>query len=185
MKHAGVALFAIGILIGISGGAKMPAESQRWPDTIGIFLTGAIMAAIGVVLWRMDIRKQLRDGIRVVATDDKANPTPLLEHAVTPVEALSKELDSLSEKQLMERIDTILESYILPFAEARRSVIDRFGMGQGADILVTVAFAERMFNRVWSAASDGNIEEARASFRDAADALAEARRLMQRRQADA
>ena len=185
MKRVGFALFAIGMLIGISSAAKMPAEGQSWPDTIGVFLTGAVMAAIGVALWRMDVRKRLRDGVRAAAADDKTNPAVLLEHAVAPVKSLGKELDSLSEKQVMERIDTILESYIVPFAEARRSVVDGFGMGQGVDILFRVAFAERMFNRVWSAASDGHIEEARASFREAADALVEVQRLMQQRQADA
>ena len=55
---------------------------------------------------------------------------------------------------------------------------DLIGMSHGAEILVATAYGERMLNRVWSAAADGYLEEARSSFREASSAFDEAATMM-------
>ena len=47
------------------------------------------------------------------------------------------------------------------------------GHGVGKEILVTAAYAERMLNRVWSAAADGHGPEASASLVEAVGAMKE------------
>jgi hypothetical protein len=59
----------------------------------------------------------------------------------------------------------------------RRKIIDRLGMSKGSEILVVVAYGERMLNRVWSAASDGHLPEARSSYPEARAAFHQAQDL--------
>ena len=47
-KRIAWALFGIGTVIAISGGAKLPVEGTDWPDTVVLFLGGAVLAAGGV-----------------------------------------------------------------------------------------------------------------------------------------
>ena len=56
MKLAGPSLFFLGILVAISGSAKLPAAGATYPDTTAIFLVGMILAIVGTVLWRRALR---------------------------------------------------------------------------------------------------------------------------------
>ena len=47
-------------------------------------------------------------------------------------------------------------------------------MDKGAEVLVVVAYGERMLNRVWSAAGDEHLLEARTCLPEAQEAFAEA-----------
>ena len=72
------------------------------------------------------------------------------------------------------RVDALLDDYVLPMGESRQQFIDRYGMEKGAELLVTLAFGERMLNRVWSAAADGHLPEAVSSLEESAEAFEEA-----------
>lgn len=50
------------------------------------------------------------------------------------------------------------------FAEARQSLVKRFGLEVYADVMTEFASAERYVNRSWSAAADGYVEEIAASL---------------------
>ena len=73
----------------------------------------------------------------------------------------------MEQEAINQRADELLETWVLPFAEVRQTIIQRFGMEEGADVLVTVAYGERMLNRVWSASADGHPQEARACLPEA------------------
>lgn len=175
-------LFAIGIIVSISGGAKMPADGATWPDTLPIFLVGAGLAIVGLVGWR-------RDRARQAAADATASgggdPVALLQSMLPPARALLDDLSALKHAEVCDRIDALLEGYVLPFAEVRQRIVDRFGMEKGAEILVVVAYGERMLNRVWSAAADGHLPEATSVYPDALQAFEEAARLAGQAQAQA
>ena len=181
MKILAYLFFALGTMIAISGGAKMPKPEETFPDTFPIFIGGAILAAVGVVLWRYALRME-RQAETANSHDHDAPGSPFsyLADVVAPAQALCSELEQLDRHSLLTRVDELLENYILPFAEVRQGVIDRLGMTKGAEILVTVAFGERMLNRTWSAASDEHMPEARACLPDAVEAFEEAHRLVQK-----
>ena len=101
---------------------------------------------------------------------------------VEPIAALQADSGKLSHVEMTSRIDDITEKYILPFAEVRHGLIDRFGTAAGAEILVTMAYAERMLNRAWSAAADEHMEESRNSLPEALAGIEEANRLVDRQQ---
>ena len=175
-NNLGIALFCIGLIVGISGAAKAPEELGAWPDTWPVFVFGSVVCAIGLVLWRMAIAERKAQEVNVASDQD---PVALLSALMEPLQAVSDTLDTLDERRLGDKIDELLEGYILPFAEVRRRIIDRFGMEKGAEILVVVAYGERLLNRVWSASADGHIIEARSCFPEAYSAFIEANRLIE------
>ncbi len=166
-------LFAAGIIIAICGGAQLPAKGNDWPASVPIFAVGAVIAIVGLVLWRKQqaaARKALAQG----GEGAQKGPLEYLRELIAPAKKLQDDLDSLTAPQTCDRIDELLESYVLPFAQVRQQVVDRMGMTTGAELLVTVAYGERMLNRVWSAAGDGHLPEARSVYGDAVSAFEEA-----------
>jgi len=171
MNIAGPLLFFVGILIAISGSAKMPAEGATYPDTMGIFFVGAVLAIIGTVLWRMAVAKKASEQLE---QSNETDALSLLRNLMAPARQLRDDIQGLDNNAMCERVDELLNGFILPFADNRQQVINRLGMDTGAELLVTMAYGERMLNRTWSAASDGYPAEALAVYPDAVDAFEEA-----------
>ncbi len=144
-----------------------------WPDSLPVFLVGFLLALFGLFQWRSAVQAEAAAQADKEGTDS-SNPFALLAKMQGPLQQLQEDIGDLDEQQVCDRVDTILNHYVLPFAEVRRGVIDRLGMELGAEVLVIIAYGERMLNRVWSAASDGHLPEATSVLPDAVDALAEA-----------
>ena len=160
MRIVGWSLFAVGVLLAVSGGAKMAPVNATFPDTWWVFACGLTCGIVGVILCRA-----------------RHTNEPVNQHLQEPALALAHDLRDLPSDDLLQRIDELLEGFVWPFAEARLRVIDRLGMSRGADVLVTMAYGERMLNRTWSAAADGHLCEAHSSYPESVRAFVEANRL--------
>jgi hypothetical protein len=156
-------------------GATAVLTQTDWPTTLPPWAVGSLLAAIGIALWRRGVR--LAAEADAGAEEDSDNPFVLLAQLIEPAHKLKGEISGLDENGVCERVDELLEGYVLPFAQVRQKVLDRLGMKTGSEILVVLAYGERMLNRVWSAASDGHLPEANACYPDAVAALDEAQRL--------
>ena len=174
MANAGPIVFGIGIMIAISGGAKVPDKVGEWPDSVPIFLVGAVLSVIGLVLWRAAKAKERAALVAGQGSDSSKDPFAFLAGVQEPLATLADEIGDLKPPAICERVDQLLEGYLLPLAEVRQLIVDRVGMDKGAEILVTIAYGERMLNRTWSAAGDDHLPEALAVYPDAVAALAEA-----------
>ena len=86
---------------------------------------------------------------------------------------LKEEASTLDTEALCDRVDSILQEYVIPFAMARHKVVEKLGMDKGAELLVVVAYGERMLNRAWSAAADQHAPESVASIEEACEAFQE------------
>ncbi len=170
-------LFGVGIMVAISGGAKVPAKTGEWPDSWPIFLVGAVLATVGLVLWRM-AKAAERKAVAAGEHGAEGDPLTYLANVLPPARVLAEDIGELDSHRICDRVDVLLEDYLLPFAELRQRVIDRLGMDKGAEVLVTIAYGERMLNRTWSAAGDGHLPEARSVYPDAVAALEEAQALV-------
>ena len=179
MNIAGPLLFFVGILVAISGSAKMPAEGADFPDTTGIFIAGAVVAILGTILWRKAVARKASEALQ---ESNETDAIGLLKNAIGPCRALREDISTLTPNAICDRIDQLLNEYILPFADNRQQVLNRLGMNEGAELLVTIAYGERMLNRTWSAASDGYPQEALAVYPDAVDAFEEAIQILERQQ---
>lgn len=173
MGIIGFLVFAVGVALTVVGGAKVPAEGAEWPDTLLLVGVGIAVGVVGLVLWHLDERRKAQAMARG-ELGARADAAKLLREVQAPLDALAGELERLKPAEITARVDEILVGYVLPFAEVRQQLITRFGMQRGAEILVTVAFGERLLNRVWSAAGDEHVVEARNSFPEAYHAFKEA-----------
>jgi len=169
-------IFSVGIIICILGGAKVPAAGTDWPDTLGLFSVGAVISIVGLFLWRKVVAIANAEETK---SQDSKDPATILQEMAEPLDRLSSEIGEMDADTITKRIDEILDTYVLPFAEVRQRIINKLGMEKGAEILVVVAYGERMLNRVWSAAADGHTVEASSCFPEAHEAFAEAQKLLQ------
>lgn len=166
MRNIGVVLFVIGGLIAISSAAKMPLAGEDFPSTMGIFGFGLLLGIIGNVVWHQNERKKVMAELQVHKNDHASNPIIILKDTIPVLETLKEKFDSLPGMKLCEEIDQIQNDYLIPFADKRKTFMDILGTGPGAEVLLMIAYAERMINRVWSAQSDGYPEEARICLDD-------------------
>lgn len=178
-------LFGLGIVLAISSSARLPADGQTWPDTLPLFCLGAALALVGLILWHRAVALHRRAPPSATAAADGTDPFSRLQNLLPPARQLAAELPGLSASQLCARVDHLLGAFLLPFVEDRQQVIDRLGMAPAAEILVTVAYGERLLNRAWSAASDGHLPEAHAAYPDALRALEHAAHLARQATASA
>ena len=151
----------------------MPEADATWPNTVWLFITGAVLCIGGLVLWHQQTRAQAK-AQALESSKSGGDPSTLLKNAIAPLKTLEADIGTMSSEEITQKVDEILTGYILPFAEVRQQLVNELGMERGAEVLVTVAFAERMLNRVWTAAADGHLPEARACFPDALSAFNEA-----------
>lgn len=172
----GSVLFTLGIIIAISGAAKPPAPGETFPDTFPVFIAGFLAAVAGVEIWWGH-----RTILRLLAgdADDDApdNPLVALGQLVPALRDFHADIDTLDAADIEERVEKISTDYIAPFVEGRQLLIDRLGLKEGSNLLVTAATGERMLNRTWSAAADGHLEEARNSCQEAVAAFEDAARI--------
>ena len=172
----GKALFGAGIGATIISGAKAPLDGETWPTTLPVFLAAGVVAAIGIFLWRKAVTAQKAQGN--LGGSDGKDPVVLLRGLIEPLKSLRSDAPHMDTDSLVARVDALLDQYVLPMGEERQGFVDRFGMEKGAEILVTLAFGERMLNRVWSAAADGHHPEATSSLDESTDAFIEAANLL-------
>jgi hypothetical protein len=174
----GFILFAVGIIATIIGAAKVPDEMSEWPDTLGLFGLGVVLSTLGLILWYRTRRANTAAANADQASTGAGDPVALLLAAQEPLMKLAADIGELNADDITERVDAILEAYILPFSQVRQRLIDRLGMETAAEVLVVVAYGERILNRVWSAAGDAHLPEARTCFPEAHEALVEAARMV-------
>lgn len=243
MKYVGPLLFSLGVVIAISGGAKVPETRQQeaaakvkaanddeaatvakekvegpkevrpkpeselrttaltniakenaddkktkptaakeikleMPTTKWYFLCGILCAGAGLGLWWKDIFSSRAIAAMADSKDDSMNPLALLKETLAGLQEFR--LRDRDAEELCEQVDAILTRFVLPMMDVRQKLTDRLGMNVGAEILVTAAAGERMLNRAWSAAADGDMDEALESVRMAKLTFAEAQAIVDR-----
>lgn len=92
------------------------------------------------------------------------------------LEAICARGDDLPVYEARFEIDRLFREDLSQFAEARESMIHVFGMQNYADVMSNFAAGERYINRVWSASTDGYVDEVRKYLTRAREQFAEARR---------
>lgn len=139
------------------------------------------LAAFGMLVGGLVIRRLERTELAERMTKERREaetPEFALRAIHSDVAALLAELQSVGTKDatselIRHRIDWLHETHILAFVSARRELVARFGIGGFARIMDPFAAAERQINRAWSAATDEDFEEARASLQSAVELLDE------------
>ena len=161
LKNIGIFLFVLGVLVAISAGAKVPQAGDKYPTTVGIFIFGLILGIVGNILWHKTQRKIIFKELEEHKNDSEFNPIVLLKATPPAIKEIQNNIENLSNDEICKNVDSVLDTFVHPFTQRMSTFTDLMGKAKGAEILLIVAYAERMLNRVWSAASDGHPIEAK------------------------
>jgi hypothetical protein len=93
------------------------------------------------------------------------------------LEALNADSANLPVYEARFEIDRLLREDLNNFANARESMKHIFGLQNYADVMSAFAAGERYINRVWSASTDGYIDEVRSYLERSTRQFREARTL--------
>ena len=174
MKWLGIIAFTVGLIVAVVSGAKVPEAGSQYPDTLVPFVIGIVVGIVGLIIWHIKSKEEAIERVHSHSENGGSNPVDLLKALMPDILKLKDDIGELDEERVCDRVDELLDKYVLPFAEVRQNLITMMGMSRGAEVLVTVAFGERILNRVWSASSDGHLGEARAVLPEAIEAFEEA-----------
>ncbi|NVJ50144.1 MAG: hypothetical protein HWE13_06055 [Gammaproteobacteria bacterium] len=82
-----------------------------------------------------------------------------LQNIVDNLNDMNAKKDQLPTYEARFEIDRVFREDLAQFADARESMRHVFGLKEYADIMSAFAAGERYINRVWSASTDGYIDE--------------------------
>jgi hypothetical protein len=157
--------------------ARTSRLANKW-STVKWLWYGLSMAAglVGVVLLRSTAKTAEQDQGRV--NENYSTVQSSLVALNQKIGKLDRELSSMSPEQSVQYIDEGLADHFSDFADARKSMIQRFGLPSYAEIMTQFASAERFVNRAWSASADGYMGEVKDCVTRAKKHLAEAQQLL-------
>ncbi|MBT8049426.1 MAG: hypothetical protein HKN57_14680 [Xanthomonadales bacterium] len=113
----------------------------------------------GLGLFRSVKKKETRAGHRLAGNIEILQTS--LSRILANLELLNARGNDLPVYQARFEIDRLFREDLNNFAEARESMIHVFGIQNYADVMSNFAAGERYINRVWSASTDGYIDEVR------------------------
>ena len=177
INRLGKILFFMGAILAIAAAAKMPNAGDQYPDTLLFFIFAFLVGIVGNIIWHSSEKKLILNQLEQQKSDESAHPIKLLEKAYKSIALLQEQFKELTPEKCMERIDAISSQDIHPFVDKRRALGDLLGQQKAAEILLEVAYGERMINRTWSAISDGHREEAQFALSESVKSFSQATKL--------
>ena len=100
-----------------------------------------------------------------------------LKNILNNLEIINGDSHTLPVYEARFEIDKLLREDLNNFANARESMKHIFGLQQYADLMSAFAAGERYINRVWSASTDGYVDEVRSYLKRATQQFREAQAL--------
>lgn len=132
---------------------SLDAAEVNWVIFVPIVVAGFIAA----ILFKQASNKAAKSGDLL-----KNNKTVLIEsldNILQNLESLNGRKDKIPTYEMRFEIDKLFREDLMNFAEARESMKHLFGIQEYADIMSSFAAGERYINRVWSASTDGYVDE--------------------------
>lgn len=153
MKNLGYLLICCAFLVG----SFFTVEQTEGVPAVRYLIALAIGVA-GVVMVRRMIHLESRS--EGVIASNLGSIASSLESVVVKIQLLEQEKEAADVYELRHRIDREFPEDLDAFVQARESFAHRFGLQPYADVMNPFAAGERALNRVWSASTDGYIDEA-------------------------
>ena len=139
------------------------------PRLVNWNLLAPILAAglVGLWMYRKAEHAETRSGSRLAGNISRLESS--LSNILGNLEKLHAKGEELPVYEARFEIDRLFREDLNNFAEARESMIHVFGIQNYADVMSHFAAGERYINRVWSASTDGYVDEVRAYLERARD----------------
>lgn len=143
------------ILAFLSGAylTSLDPNTLNWMLFIPIIVVGFIAAMMAK---RAEAAAAKHDD---VLTANRSELEESLSNILKNLEELDGRKDKIPTYEMRFEIDKIFRDDLFRFAEARESMKHIFGLREYADIMSSFAAGERYINRVWSASTDGYVDE--------------------------
>ncbi len=151
MKTIGYILISIGFVV-----SSLFASTQlegNW----GWFTLSLLVSVAGIFLVRSTESKAALHEDTLNANLQTIRDS--LREIINHVEAIKNNIDENNPQAVHLEIDKHLPHHLNAFVEARKSIGHMFGLQVYADVMSFYATGERYLNRVWSASTDGYIDE--------------------------
>ena len=132
-----------------------------------------IIGAVGLYLYKTTHNAETRSSHKLSGNIHILRSS--LANIVTKLEPLHAGKEDLPVYEARFEIDKLFRDDLANFADARESMIHVFGIQNYADVMSGFAAGERYLNRVWSASTDGYIDEVKLYLGRALDQFHEAR----------
>jgi len=171
---------SLALLLVTAGFLAGAYQAVRTPQGLSIapYLAAVLLGAVGVTLLRWHARKTASAAETVAAGMSELHERigRLAENA----KAFEQDAPTLPVDDFRKRVEEVFADDLSGFAERRETITVRHGLQAYADVMSPFASAERHLNRVWSASTDGYVEEARTYVTRAREELEDAREALGR-----
>jgi len=160
LRIIGVVLFSLGIIATLISAAKLPTPGQQWSNMLSAYFLAVALTLMGLLLLHWLPKKEKEQQCQL-AMKKCFYILELLQELVMAMRQFSEEMNELDGDNIATKVDELLNKYVVSFTEEKQQIFFQLGHSQGAKMIMIVANGERLLNRVWSAASDGDLQEAR------------------------
>jgi hypothetical protein len=155
MKLFGYLLVTVGFL----GGSFEVVKQVEGVNTAA-FLMWLAVGIAGVILAQRARKAEATD--TEVITSNIRTIESSLSKVAADAEKLNAEKEKINVYDLRHRIDELFPADLTKFVDARESIAHSYGLQAYSEVMSRFAAGERALNRVWSASTDGYIDEAHA-----------------------
>ena len=152
MKKLGYLMITLGFLAGALT-AVVDKEQICWD----YFALALILGVAGVAFVRISDRRENRQEGKLASNMQSVEAS--LDRIVKNMTGLNAEKASINTYDVRHRIDELFTDDLNTFVEARESIAHTHSLNAYADVMSSFAAGERYLNRVWSASTDGYIDE--------------------------
>jgi len=168
MRHLGLIIIIAAFLAG-SFLSVLDPYKVNWLLMVPVLLLGVV----GLVIQRKAHHAATRAGHKLSGNIEVLRKA--LSNIVSHLEEFNAGKSDIPVYEARFEIDRRFREDLNDFAEARESMIHVFGIQHYADVMSGFAAGERYINRVWSASTDGYIDEVNQYLSRALDQFHEAR----------
>jgi len=173
IKKLGYVLITVGFLSGAYFAVVKPEGLDLTP-----FIVSLVVGVAGIVAVRTARKAEASHEETLAANLGTLEES--LRAVVTKIEDLDARKHEIDVYDLRLHIDKEIPAHLVAFVEARESVAHRYGLQSYADLMNPFAAGERYVNRVWSASTDGYIDEAHQYLGMAREQFEEALAVLER-----
>jgi len=152
LRYFGYLLITVGFL-----GGSLEVVRQVESVNASAFLIWLSIGIVGVIVAQRARKAEATD-VEVITTNVRAIESSL-EVLTAEAKKLNAEKSEINVYDLRHRIDAAFMADLVKFVDARESIAHSYGLKAYAEVMNRFAAGERSLNRVWSASTDGYIDE--------------------------
>ena len=152
MKNIAFTFVALAFVVGAYL-ASLDEKTVQW----AYFIPVVVLGFVGAFLFRRTANAEAKHGD--LLQNNKQVLILSLKRILKNLEALNGNKENIPTYEMRFEIDKLFREDLMSFADARDSMKHLFGIQHFADVMSSFAAGERYINRVWSASTDGYVDE--------------------------